>query len=618
MNDVLDLSKIEAGRLELEEVDFDPRAIIEQSVSLVADAAREKHLELVVSSAVDVPDRLRGDPVRFGQVITNLAANAVKFTSVGEVVIRATAVSTAKGVTELRVEVSDTGIGIAPEAVSRLFESFTQADTSTTRQYGGTGLGLAISRRIVSAMHGEIGVRHHDGPGTTFWFTAELDVVASDGPSRDEVRENAVAGLRVLIVDDNETNRFILTEKLIGWRVVVKAVESAYEALLELETANRQDAPYDIVLLDYMMPGADGEQLARIIRAEPRHDETRLALLSSGLEPGAEFLAAAGIELFLSKPVLASPLLDTLVVLGGGLDVVVVPPESVQAVPVAGTAGRILVVEDNPVNQLVAQGVLERLGYAVVVADDGAAGLAAFSEDSAGFDAVLMDCQMPVMDGYAATRAIRSLSDAGRRIPVIAMTAAAVADERERCLAAGMDDFLLKPVDRNVLRKTLERWMTRSGPSEPAVLEPDPPTHLNRDRLGELLSDGAADLPLLREILARFGARAATDVSDLSAAVLRADVEEVARLAHGLRGSAANVGLVRLAGRCEVVELDALHGSLPTVSALAELEHEVRAGVAELESCARALTRPSTTSNTSTAELAGRPRDLGRERGLTA
>ncbi len=612
VNDILDLSKIEAGRLELEAVDFDLRAVLEQSASLVSDIAREKHLELVVSSAVDVPDRVRGDPVRLGQVITNLAANAVKFTSAGEVAIRATVAPGSDGPTELRVEVTDTGIGVAPEVESRLFEAFTQADTSTTRQYGGTGLGLAISRRIVSAMGGEIGVRSQLGAGSTFWFNVRLEAAVNDGPSRDAAREKAVAGLRVLIVDDNETNRFILSEKLAAWNVVATAVESAYEALVELETGNRQNAPYDIVLLDYMMPGADGEQLARSIRAEPRHARTRLALLSSAMEPTAEFLTAAGIDTFLSKPVLASPLLDTLVALGGGLDLVAARPVSVPDERPVGVSGRVLVVEDNPVNQLVAEGMLERLGYSVVMADDGAAGVAAFSNDVAGFDLILMDCQMPVMDGYAATRAIRDMRTGAARIPVIAMTAAAVADERERCLAAGMDDFLLKPVDGAILHETLQRWIrqrqvwvSEGSADEPmhAAGEPTPPevfsevvaglpelqglAVLDRDRIGELLSTGAADLPLVVRIVERFGTRAAEDTVSLAAAVQVADQDEVVRIAHGLRGSAANVGLVRLARLCEVVELEASGGVLPGPATVFGMEDEVAAAVTELERYAR-------------------------------
>ncbi|MFA6299952.1 MAG: ATP-binding protein, partial [Nocardioides sp.] len=425
VNDILDLSKIEAGRLDLEEVDFDPRTVVEQSAALVADLARDKHLELVVSSAGDMPAQVRGDPVRFGQVITNLASNAVKFTSEGEVAIRATG-EVGPGGARVRVEVRDTGVGIDPDAASRLFEPFTQADSSTTRQYGGTGLGLAISRRIVDAMGGEIGVTSEEGVGSTFWFTVDFDLPVGDDPLRDFERERAVAGLRVLVVDDNETNRFILVEQLTAWGAPVTAVESAYDATVELANSTRDGTPYDVVLLDYMMPETDGEELARAVRAEANHDRTRIVLLSSALEPSPEWLADAGIDTFLSKPVLPTRLLDVLATLGGRLArrATVAPAGGLDgasdgAAPSPGQRrGRVLVVEDNAVNQMVAEGVLRGLGYEVHMADNGAAGVAAVADDYRGFDVILMDCQMPVMDGYDATRAIRAMQRGGARTPI--------------------------------------------------------------------------------------------------------------------------------------------------------------------------------------------------------
>ncbi len=615
INDILDLSKIEAGRLELEEVDFDPRTIIEQSVGLVADQARTKHLELLVSSAADMPEQVRGDPVRFGQVITNLAANAIKFTSAGEVVVRATGGHGPDG-TVVRVEVTDTGVGIAPDVEDRLFKPFSQADSSTTREYGGTGLGLAISKRIVTAMGGEIGVVSQPGVGSTFWFTVALAAPAQDGPGRDDEREGAVSGLRVLIVDDNETNRFILTEKLTAWHVDVTAVVSAYEALVELDAATRREASYDVVLLDYMMPGADGEQLARIIRAESRHDRTRLALLSSAMEPSDNFLSDAGIDMFLSKPVLASQLLDTLATLGGRFD-----PDQDRTEPVVDpsgtvTLGRILVVEDNPVNQMVAEGVLRRIGYTVVVADNGAAGVATFAEEPKGFDAILMDCQMPVMNGYDATHAIRSMQSVGPRIPIIAMTAAAGSEERQRCLNAGMDDFLLKPVDRALLARTLARWIPdsedRTDPPTPGATpvlascdEPDGPPDgppggrlrvLDRSRLSDMLEDGDADLALVLRIVNRFEGRARDAVTEMTAALERGDHGGLSQLAHGLRGGAANVGLLQLAGLCTDIELSAEGGLLPESSALDDVATGVAAGVSQLERLAADLVRRTATT----------------------
>ncbi|MFC4786305.1 response regulator [Nocardioides sp. MAHUQ-72] len=453
VNDILDLSKIEAGRLDLEEVDFDPRSIVEQSVGLVAERASAKGLELVVASAEELPSMVRGDPVRFGQVVTNLVSNAVKFTAAGEVVVRAGA-----GPEGVRVEVRDTGIGIGPAAQRQLFTAFSQADSSTTREYGGTGLGLAISKRIVEATGGEIGVVSEPGVGSTFWFTTPFASAEAAPLPGESTLQDAVAGLHVLVVDDNETNRFILREQLEAWRVRVTVVESAYDALVELDASVRHDQRYDVLLLDYMMPGADGEQLARIIRAEERHRDTRLALLSSAFEPGAEWLADAGLDAFLAKPVLPSRLLDTLATLGGRGEERLAAPAPVSVGPGA-SRGRVLVVEDNEVNQLVAEGVLRGLGYDVVIADNGAAGVAALADEPDGFDTILMDCQMPVMDGFDATRAVRAMRGDGRRIPIIAMTAAATAEERERCRDAGMDDFLTKPVVPALLESTLARWV---------------------------------------------------------------------------------------------------------------------------------------------------------------
>ncbi|GAA0979359.1 Signal transduction histidine-protein kinase BarA [Nocardioides aquaticus] len=573
VNDILDLSKIEAGRLDLEEVDFDPRAVVEQSAALVADAARGKGLELVVSSAADMPVLVRGDPVRFGQVITNLAANAVKFTATGEVVIRAELDDS-----RVRVSVRDTGVGIPPDAQEGLFEAFTQADSSTTREYGGTGLGLAISKRIVGAMGGDIGVRSVAGEGSTFWFTAALGAAAEEhSTGRNGVREKVVAGLRVLVVDDNATNRFILTEQLCGWAVDVTAVESAYEALVELDTSVRRGMPYDVVLLDYMMPGTDGEQLARVVRAELRHDVTRLVLLSSATEPAEGWLNKAGIDGFLSKPVLASRLLDTLATVGGHWEPPADQEVGADLMP-AADRGRILVVEDNAINQLVAEGVLRRLGFQVQMADDGAAGVAAVADHPDGFVAILMDCQMPVMDGFDATRAVRAIQHGGVRTPIIAMTAAAVSGEREGCLEAGMDDFLAKPVDVRLLGEVLDRWV---APRSAA------PASLLSTRLAELL-EGGIELSLIAQMAERFEAMAIDLFTALTRAVRESDAAAVGLHAHALSGSAASLGLSLLAQQCTLIERAARVGQLPTGAALEGLRVAIADGTRDLASFVRA------------------------------
>ncbi len=577
VNDILDLSKIEAGRMDLEEVDFDPREVIEQSVMLVADRARSKALELVVSSAPDVPALVNGDPVRFGQVVTNLVSNAIKFTAEGEVSVRATA----HGASGLHVEVRDTGVGISDEVRPRLFESFSQADSSTTRQYGGTGLGLAISRRIVTAMGGEIDVDSVLGHGSRFWFTATVGPPRGDGVETDERRTEAIAGMRVLVVDDNETNRFILREQLSAWDVEATVTSSVYEALVEIDSSVQRGAPYEVVLLDHMMPGVDGEQLARIVRAEPRHDVTRLALLSSGLEPTAEWLSEVGIDQFLSKPVLPSRLLE---VLASGRPGAALPVAREGAAVEARSGRRLLVVEDNPVNQLVAEGLLRGLGYDVVLAGNGALGVAALADDPAGFDAILMDCQMPVMDGYDASRAIRAMQVGQPRIPIIAMTAAAVADERDRCLEAGMDDFLTKPVDTAVLAETLARWLPETG----ADASGDDRAEVTRvpatvqGRLTQLAEEGiVADL--LRAMVGRFLSGSEVAVQTLTDAARAGRPGEVVDEAHALRGSAGNLGLSAVAEACEAIEQAARRGDVPDQVTLVRLTTHVVRGHAELE-----------------------------------
>ncbi|NPC98943.1 response regulator [Nocardioides sp. zg-DK7169] len=594
VNDILDLSKIEAGRLDLEELDFDPRAVLEQSAALVAERAAEKGLELLVSSAAETPGLVRGDQVRFGQVVTNLVSNAVKFTAAGEVVVRAT--GTAGSATSgpcVRVEVRDTGIGITPEVRERLFEAFSQADSSTTREYGGTGLGLAISERIVTAMGGEIGVESEPGVGSTFWFEVGFEQPQGRSPGRDTARERAVAGLRVLVVDDNETNRFILTEQLQTWQAGVRAVDSAYAGLVELDAAAGRGAPYDLVLLDYMMPGADGEQVARMVRQEARHERVRLVLLSSGTEREEAWLRAAGIDAYLSKPVLPTRLLDVLARLGGRLEQGAGagdrPAAGSSPAPVAaGARGRVLVVEDNEVNQLVAEGLLGRLGYEVRIVEHGAAAVAAVAADPGLYDAVLMDCQMPVMDGYDATRAIRAMPGRAGRLPIVAMTAAAVAEERDRCLAAGMDDFLAKPVDVGALEATLERWVAarpetaEAGPAAAEIAPAAPPASTGvAERLGSLLDSGIP-AELVTRMADRFhqvaeralvGAREAVDAGDATA---------VAAAVHALRGSSGNLGLGDVAERCSGLEAAAREGRLPESGDLVALAQAVAVGVEEL------------------------------------
>ncbi len=431
INDILDFSKIEAGKLELERLDFEIRPVFDQVASVLAETARAKGLELIVSCHPDVPEVLAGDPTRLAQVLTNLGSNAVKFTEHGEVFIRATASPSPDGRTRLRVTVADTGVGIHDLDVAMLFEAFTQADASTTRKYGGTGLGLAISREIVEALGGEIGLEPNPGGGSIFWFTADFD--APTGPAvdaDDEYARSWLAGRRVLVVDDNEHNRLIFAEQLAWWKLRSVVAVSADEAERAVAEAVAAGDPFEAALLDMSMPERDGLDLARALRRNPAYAGMRLLMLTSATTPSTQELRDVGIAECLTKPTLSVDLRRALLRHLAGVE----PRPATEAPPVPeiGSARRILVVEDNPVNQLVAVGLLEALGYVATTADDGQVALEMLATEE--FDAVLMDVQMPRMDGYAATRAIRAGEAPGVRLPVIAMTAAAVEGERERCL----------------------------------------------------------------------------------------------------------------------------------------------------------------------------------------
>ena len=454
INDILDLSKIEAGKLELEAADFDVRAVFDQVASVLGGPAHDKGLELVIACQPDVPVQLRGDPVRFGQIVSNLGSNAVKFTDQGEVVIEARVARQTPREVVLQVDVTDTGVGIAAEARERLFEAFTQADLSTTRRHGGTGLGLAISRQLVEAMGGELQVTSEPGQGSTFSFTARLARTAgAAGRSFDAPQH--LQGRRILIVDDNAANRLAIDTQLAAWQLRPVAVGSAPEALATLREAARSGNPFEVALLDLVMPGTNGIELAREVRADPSLSGTHLLLLSSDQRISRQDMAEVGIHASLGKPVREAELHDALL----GVLTPRAPDlrEMQEAAGAGGLGARVLVVEDNPVNQLVATGLLESLGCTADVAVDGVEAVERLTGQH-GYDVVLMDCRMPRLDGYDATRQVRANEAPGSHVPIIAMTASALEGERERCLAAGMDDYLTKPVHAAELEAAVRQW----------------------------------------------------------------------------------------------------------------------------------------------------------------
>ena len=461
INDILDFSKIEAGKLELEKVDFDLRQVVEDICDILAPRAQVKGLELACVIHDGVATHVIGDPGRLRQVLINLAGNAVKFTEHGEVVVRVTSEEQVRDSALLRFEVTDTGIGIDKETCGRIFSAFTQADGSTTRKYGGTGLGLAIARQFAEMMGGSIGVESEPGKGSTFWFTARLGRQVQ-GTRRQAAPRRNLQGLMVLIVDDNATNRELLHHQVSSWGMRDGCAEGGRQALEMLREAAAGGRPYDIAILDMMMPGMNGLDLARRIKSEGSIAAVRLGLLTSvGLRGDAAEARRAKIEAYLSKPVRQSDLYNCLATLmGREADASALVTRHTLSEKRPALQGHILLAEDNSVNQEVILAMIESLGLSVEVAGDGEEALQKLATGT--YDLVLMDCQMPKKDGLEATAELREREGAANRgrIPVVALTANAMEGDRERCLAAGMDDYLSKQLRRSrpgARRKTSRR-----------------------------------------------------------------------------------------------------------------------------------------------------------------
>jgi PAS domain S-box-containing protein len=463
INDILDLSKIEAGKLDVQEIDFDLRGTVEEITAMVASSVRDKDLEVASFVEPEVPGRVRGDPYRVRQVLMNLMGNAVKFTPTGEVVAHVTVEAFHGDEVLLRVRVRDTGIGIEPDVMPGLFRPFVQADSSTTRRYGGTGLGLIISKRLVELMGGEIGVDSTPQQGSTFWFTLRLRHSRDEAPSHSE----DLRGVRVLIVDDNATNRLILERYLANWGALTESVVDGRSALDALRCALRAENPFALAILDLQMPEMDGLELAERISGDQALADTRLMMLSSMGHPGAG-ARRAGIAISLLKPVRQSLLRDAVVKVlgrtpkGAGIGIPEPPAAEPAPKPEAAYRARVLVAEDNPVNQTVAVAMLRRLGIDADLVENGQLAIEALAAHEP-YDLVLMDVQMPVLGGLEATRRIRDACDGQDAIPIIAMTAAASNSDRDACLAAGMNDFVAKPFERAQLESVLRQWLPAYG-----------------------------------------------------------------------------------------------------------------------------------------------------------
>ena len=627
INDVLESSKIEAGKLELESLDFNLRTTVEQVLAQFAERAETKGLELTGLVHAAVPTALKGDPGRLRQVLTNLVANAVKFTDKGEVTLQAYLEEDRAETAVIRFEVTDSGIGISPETQAKLFQPFVQADSSTTRKYGGTGLGLSICKQLVELMGGHIGVRSTEGQGSTFWCTTHLHKQA--GAPRAVLPTGDLAGKRILIVDDNESNRLILHHMVSSWGMVDELAEDASAAFVRIEEARQRGTPYELAILDVVMPGKDGLQLARELQQHPTGSGIRLVVMTSILQRGhAEQARQAGAMGYLPKPVRHDELRDCLrTVLGLSMDR---PPSETTTPPIIPQLvtrhtvaenvqhQRLLIVEDNLVNQKLAVRMVEKLGYKPDVVENGQEALTALSK--ATYAAILMDCQMPVMDGFETTTHIRereasgthstvgtphstrceppeaghhtaddSMGDRSPRIPIIAVTANAMQGDRERCLAAGMDDYLTKPIKLDELRATLGRWTSGSAsPLSPDKREPTYPTTTLSNGIFDpvqMFRNIGQDTELFRQLVCLFLDRHRDILADIRTALTAADAIAVERMAHTLKGTAGNLCAAEVAltaGRLESVgRQQTLHDAAPVY---AQLELEVTRLIRVLES----------------------------------
>jgi signal transduction histidine kinase/DNA-binding response OmpR family regulator/HPt (histidine-containing phosphotransfer) domain-containing protein len=568
INDVLDLSRIEAGKVELDEISFDVGTVVEEAVEFVSAPAQIKGLELAASIDPSVPSALRGDPGRLRQILVNLIGNAVKFTEEGEIVVRVTLDTISESSTTIRFSVRDTGLGIPPEVQQRIFDSFTQADGSTTRKFGGTGLGLTISRQLVNLMGGDIRVTSEPGKGAEFLFSIPFAKTAETSdlpmaPRRD------LRGLRVLVVDDNAANREILEAQMLSWGMRCRGASGCEEGLRILRASVAEKEPFALAVIDHNMVDIDGIQLAGTIKADPSLAGTRLILLSSaGIRGDGRKAREVGVSGYLTKPVRRDVMLGSIAAVMGladaGEEGKLVSRHSLLGER-RKIEGRILLVEDNPVNQEVTVAMLSVLGCEADVASNGQEALEALARG--GYDLVLMDCQMPVLDGFAATRAIREReAEAGGapRMPVVALTANALAGDSDFCLAAGMDGYLSKPFTIQKLGDTLAKWLPSGwDPAGDAAAgagehgeKPELPAPSSAPPVLERfwLLDGPEGREHLERVVNLFLSGSPELVGQILDAAGQGDGEALRIAAHTLKSSSGNVGAAALSELCRNLE----------------------------------------------------------------
>jgi len=549
INDILDFSKIEAGRLELDRVEFNVSDLVDETVELFSGTASEKGLELISSTPPGKTIAALGDPLRLKQILVNLLGNAIKFTQDGEVVLRYTLIDDDTENLRFRFEVTDTGVGIQPDNLSLIFDSFSQEDGSTSRRFGGTGLGLAICKQLIEVMGGEIGVESKPDKGSCFWFTLSLKKAGPAWFSRNV--SHRLANLSVLVVDNNATSSDIVIGYLSAMGVQAVSVASGYDGLKCLEVA-AQSLPFDLVLLDADVGDMSGLELARAIRTSPKLPPVKIVLLTpAAAELDEERCRNAGVDDCLPKPIRQSMLYEGLLMLTASTGTFIPPKISrePEASQLERLTGRILLVEDNPVNQAVAVGMLDKIGCDTVVAINGQEAIDHFSK--ADFDVVLMDCEMPVMDGFAATAAIRNRLSNAHEVPIIALTANAVAGDRERCIAAGMQDYLSKPISVKKLHDMLKKWLLaeHNGTDYKGL---DWIDTASLDSIRQLKGVGGDEM--VRKVIDLYLSNSSMLVEDLHIGLAQGDAEAVRQGAHALKSSSQNVGACGLATLSQKLE----------------------------------------------------------------
>ena len=569
INEILDFAKIESGQMSVDSIDFDLRSLVEGVARTLATRAESKGLEVVCMVNRDIPSRVKGDPTRLRQVLVNLVGNAIKFTSRGEIVIRAIVDEKKEESTRLLFSITDTGIGIPRERQKDIFERFVQIDSSSTRQYGGTGLGLAISAELVQLMGGEIGVQSEPGQGSTFWFTITTLKPSEEG-TRPLVIPMDLKDLPILVVDDNKTNRTILNKIVNGFGCVVTQADSGSQALNLLRTESFKGRPYKLVILDMQMPELNGEQVLKEIKTDPGLRKTPVIILTSmGSRGDAARLEALGCSAYLLKPVRQKELFNTILAVMG-------QQQSAHKKPTASIITRhllaevdhsqnaILLAEDNAINQKLALRLLQKVGYSVDVVETGQQAVNAAQKKK--YALILMDVQMPEMDGYEATRQIRSLAGEVGRTPIVAMTAHAMTSDHEKCLQAGMDDYLTKPLNVDEMLMLVNRYVMGASQNkdEPKTSEPLP--HVETT---EPLYDLEAALPrfgdsltTFYEFMGAFIVHIKKSIYELENAIEMQDAVKVHFLSHTIKGSAANFEIESIRSLAEEIEMHAKDGDL--------------------------------------------------------